>query len=447
MSTSQRNLPVEPHEQPGPAAPAERAAPADPTASSGSSARPGSSVESRSSLPSASSASSARGEGDRLPLSPLLALATAAFLGVLTEALPAGVLPEMAGDLSVGESAMGQALTVYAIATGVSAIPLSKATAAWRRKRLLLTAVGAFAAANTVTAFSSDYALTMVFRFVAGMAAAVVWAELVGYARRLAPPRLRGRAIAITMAGIPLALSLGIPVGTFLGGAFGWRLTFGLVTAVAVVLVGWIAAAVPDHPGQRSEHRAPVLGALRLPGVVPVLFVVATYVLAHNILYTYIATFLDAHGMGDSRDTVLLVFGIASLLSIWVTGAWVDRRLRALTVAGAALFLAAAALLALLAGHPAVVYTAVVLWGLGWGGVATLLQTAVTDAGGDRGQALLVTTWNSFMAAGGAVGGLLLDLRGAGAFPWSVLALLVPALLVVAGARTHGFPARRPGGS
>ncbi|WP_199791331.1 hypothetical protein [Streptomyces sp. 142MFCol3.1] len=51
------------------------------------------------------------------------------------------------------------------------------------------------------------------------------------------------------------------------------------------------------------------------------------------------------------------------------------------------------------------------------------------------------------MAAGGAVGGLLLDLRGAGSFPWSVLALLVPVLPVAAGARTHGFPVRRPGGA
>jgi predicted MFS family arabinose efflux permease len=77
--------------------------------------------------------------------------------------------------------------------------------------------------------------------------------------------------------------------------------------------------------------------------------------------------------------------------------------------------------------------------------VATLLQTAVTDAGGDRGQALLVTTWNSFTAVGGAVGGVLLDGMGPASFPWSVLLLLVPALVVVVASRRHGFPAKRPG--
>ena len=90
-------------------------------------------------------------------------------------------------------------------------------------------------------------------------------------------------------------------------------------------------------------------------------------------------------------------------------------------------------------------YGATVLWGLGWGGMGALLQTAVTDAGGDRAQALLVTTWNSSMAAGGAAGGLLLDTLGPDSFPWSTLALLAPVLAVVLGARAHGFPVERPG--
>lgn len=366
-------------------------------------------------------------------------------MGILTEALPAGVLPEMARDLSVSESAMGQALTVYALATGLAAIPVSAATAAWGRKPLLLLAVATFAIANTITAISGGYVLTMIFRAVAGMAAAVIWAELVGYARRLAPAHLQGRAIAITMAGIPLALSLGIPVGTFLGGMFGWRLTFGLVTVLSVVLLGWISVSVPNHPGQRPEHRESILGALRTPGVVAVLFVVAAYVLAHNVLYTYIAPFINSNHMRDSRDVVLLVFGIASMVSIWITGALVDRRLRTLTIASAVLFVAAAVLLVLRADVSAFVYIAMVLWGLGWGGVATLLQTAVTDAGGDRAQALLVTTWNPSMAGGGAVGGILLGVVGPVSFPWAVLVLLAPVLLVVVAGRAHAFPVKRPG--
>ncbi|WP_328916102.1 MULTISPECIES: MFS transporter [unclassified Streptomyces] len=381
----------------------------------------------------------------QLPWNALLALATAAFIAILTEALPAGMLPDMGRGLSVGDSAMGQALTVYAIASAITAIPLSVATATWRRKPLLMAAVAAIALSNTVTAVSGDYALTMVFRFVAGVAAGFIWALLVEYARRLAPAHLQGRAIAITMTGVPLALSLGIPLGTFLSGVLGWRPTFFLVTVLGVLLLGWILVSVPDLTGHRPEHREPVLRAFARPGVAAVLFVVAAYVLAHNILYTYIATFLDAYRMKGSTDRVLLVFGVASLVSIWVVGAHVDRRLRLLTLASTVLFAAGAVLLALMAGTGLVVYLAMVLWGLGWGGVTTLLQTAVTDAGGAPGQALLVTVWNAFMSAGGAAGGVLLDTLGAKSFPWSVLALLGPVLVVVALSRTHGFPARRAG--
>ncbi|OMI40843.1 MFS transporter [Streptomyces sparsogenes] len=386
-------------------------------------------------------------EQDRkLPLPALLALATAVFITSLTETLPAGVLPAMGADLGVGESAMGQSVTIYAIGTALTAIPLSAATAGWRRGRLLLTAMAGFAVANTVTAASASYPLTMAARFVAGVAAGLAWALLAGYARRMAPAHLRGKAVAIVMTGIPVALSLGVPAGTFLGELLGWRVTFSVITVLAVVLIGWIAALVPDYPGQRREGRAPMLRALTAPGVVPVLFVTLVYVLAHTILYTYIATFLDRLDMGDFTDLVLLVFGAASMVSIWAVGAHIDRRLRGLTIAATLLFAAAAAVLAVPAESRALVYGAAALWGLGWGGVPTLLQTAVADAGGeaaDSAQAMLVTLWNAAMAGGGVVGGILLDLLGSGAFPWSVLLLLAPVLAVVTAARAHGFPAER----
>lgn len=387
-----------------------------------------------------------RPQDQRLPLAALLALATAVFITSLTETLPAGVLPAMSADLNVGESAMGQSVTIYAIGTALTAIPLTAATAGWRRKRLLLTAMAAFAAANTVTAVSANFPLTMTARFVAGVAAGLAWALLAGYARRLAPVHLQGRAIAIVMTGIPVALSLGVPAGTFLGKALGWQVSFLIMTGLTLVVIAWIIATVPDQPGQRQDGRTPMVRTLRVPGVAPVLFVTLVFVLAHTILYTYIATFLDRLGMGGSTDLVLLVFGGASLVSIWYVGAHIHRRLRTLTIVSTLLVAGAAAILAAPAGGPALVYVAAALWGLGWGGVPTLLQTAVGDAGGesaDAAQAMLVTLWNVAMAGGGVVGGILLDLLGSASFPWSVLALLAPVLAVVIASRAQGFPARR----
>ncbi len=394
--------------------------------------------------------SPARDEESKFPWVALLALATAAFVGILTEALPAGMLPEMSTNLAVSESAMGQALTVYAIASAVTAIPLFALTATWRRKPLLLGAIAVISLSNLVTAVSPDYLLTMVFRFLGGVAAGLIWALLVEYARRLAPAHLQGRAIAVTMGGVPLALSLGIPVGTFLSGIFGWRTTFLLVALLGVVLLAWVLASVPDHRGRKAAGgqeagQGSVLHAFTRPGVIAVLFVVAAYVLAHNILYTYIATFLIEYDLRGSISLVLLIFGVASMVSILVVGAQVDRRLRVLTIASTALFAVGTTLLALFAESVPLVFLAAALWGLGWGGVTTLMQTAVTDAGGDAAQALLVTTWNGFMAAGGAVGGILLEVFGPRSFPWSVLLLLIPVLIVVVAGRRHAFPARRPG--
>ncbi|GGN86832.1 hypothetical protein GCM10011579_079050 [Streptomyces albiflavescens] len=150
--------------------------------------------------------------------------------------------------------------------------------------------------------------------------------------------------------------------------------------------------------------------------------------------------------MGGSTDLVLLVFGGASMVSIWIVGAHIDRRLRALTVASTLLVAVAATVLAILADRPALVFVAVALWGLGWGGVPTLLQTAVADAGGDvadAAQAMLVTLWNAAMVGGGVTGGILLDLFGPTSFAWAVLGLLLPVLAVVIVARGHGFPRRR----
>jgi predicted MFS family arabinose efflux permease len=375
-----------------------------------------------------------------------MAMATASFITVLTEALPGGVLPAMSTDLRVSESSMGQAVTIYAIGSAVAAIPLSAATSGWRRKRLLLTTMAGFAIANTITAVSDQYLLTMAGRFIAGVCGGLVWAMMAGYARRMVPNSLHGKAIAVAMAGTPLALSLGVPAGTLLGQALGWRVAFWAMTSLALVVLAWLNVSVPDFPGEARQRRASVVHTLRVPGVAPVLFVVLTVVLAHSILYTYIATFLDRLGMGGSVALVLFVFGAAAVASIWMVGTHIHRRLRPLTIAGTFLFAAAATLLATFADSPAVVYAAAALWGVGFGGMATLLQTALGNAAGaaaDTAQAMLVTLWNTALALGGVVGGLLLDGLGAGSFPLSVLVILVPALVAVVAASGHGFPSRR----
>jgi len=380
----------------------------------------------------------------RLPIASLLALALAGFVTILTEALPAGLLPQISAGLNISEALAGQLVTVYAVGSLVAAIPLTAATQGARRRPLLLSAIAGFVVANTITALSTSYVLTMVARFLAGVSAGLLWALAAGYAARMVPDRQKGRAIAIAMVGTPLALSLGVPAGTFLGNLVGWRLCFGVMSALALVLMVWVRIQVPDFAGQGAGKRSSLRSVWVMPGVRSVLFVVFAFVLAHNILYTYIAPFLASTGMGDRTDLILLVFGLASLVGLWIIGVLIDTHLRALTLASTVLFALAALILGVAATMPIAVYAAVAAWGVAFGGAPTLFQTALAKTAGnaaDVAQSMLVTAWNLAIAGGGIVGGLLLDGVGVDAFAPALLALLAATLIVLRAARHHGFPA------
>lgn len=382
-------------------------------------------------------------EHDRLPIAALLALALAGFITIVTEALPAGLLPQISAGMNISGALAGQFVTLYAVGSLVAAIPLITATQGMRRRPLLLLALAGFVVANTVTAFSVNYVITMAARFLAGVSAGLVWALLAGYAARMVPDEKKGRAIAIAMVGTPLALSLGVPAGTLIGSLIGWRMCFGIMSVMAVGLMVWVRIRVPDFAGLAAGKRLPLRQILTLAGVRPVLFVVLMFVLAHNIFYTYIAPFLASVGMAERTDLILLVFGVASLLGIWVIGVFVDRYLRLLTLISTALFALSAFVLGVMNDMPVAVYMAVAVWGLSFGGAATLFQTAIARNAGDAAdvaQSMLVTAWNLAIAGGGIVGGILLDSLGSTAFSPAVVLLLLSALAVIWATRLHGFP-------
>lgn len=382
---------------------------------------------------------------ERLPVGGLLALATAGFITLMTETLPAGLLPQMSLDLGVSPALIGQLVTFYALGSLLAAIPLILLTQGWRRRPLLLIAIGGFAVVNSVTALSTEYSLILVARFFAGVFAGLLWALLAGYASRMVAPHLQGRAITLAMLGAPLALSIGMPAGTWLGSLLGWRMSFAVMTLLTLGLIGWVLLQVPDFPGLRAQKRLSLGRVLALPGIRSVLLVTFAYVLGHNILYTYIAPFLEPAGLGGEIERVLLVFGLAALLSIWLVGLLIDRWLRELVLASCLLFIASTLLLGLLGDRPVVIYGAVAIWGLSFGGMATLLQTALAKAAGehaDTAQSMLVTLWNLAIAGGGLGGALLLQGPGVATFPWVIGALLLVTLLVALNARRQGFPAR-----
>lgn len=382
----------------------------------------------------------------RLPVWKLLAFTMAGFLAIMTETMPAGLLPQIGQGLGVSEALAGQLITVYALGSVLAAIPVVAATRSWNRRPLLLAAIGGLLVFNTITALSWHYGVTLAARFVAGMAAGVVWGLLAGYARRLVPPQLQGRALAVAGVGQPIALCIGVPLGTWLGTMLDWRGVFWIMSALSLLLLAWIRLTVPDFAGQPARQRLSIRRIATMPGVRPVLLALLAWILAHNILYTYIAPFLASVGLGQRVDAVLLLFGLASLAGIWATGLLVDRCLRALTLASLLLFAIAAWALGLASASPALVLVGIAAWGLSFGGAPTLLQTALADNAGDGAdvaQSMLVTVFNLAVAGGGIAGGLLLESSGPRALPWALAALALLALGIVWSSRTRGFPPGR----
>ena len=379
---------------------------------------------------------------DRLPMSALLALAMTGFICIVTETLPAGLLSQISAGLEISQAIAGQMVTAYALGSLLAAIPLTIATRGWKRRNVLLLTIFGFFIFNSVTALSSNYVLTLVARFFAGVAAGLAWSLLASYARRMVQPHQQGRAMAVAMVGIPLALSLGVPLGTFMGATIGWQTAFGVMSGLALVLIVWVIAKVPDYPGQSAHERLPLKKVFMSPGVRPVLCVVITWMLAHNILYTYIAPFVEQAGLGKRIDLVLLTFGLAALVGIWFAGMLVDRYLRIAILTSLLAFALIALLFGFGAQSPEIIYIGVVVWGITFGGASTLLQTALADAAGSGADVALsmnVVAWNSAIAGGGIVGGILLDSVGVSSFPWSLLALLSVAFLIAWSYHSHAF--------
>jgi len=381
----------------------------------------------------------------KFPLVGLLTLAMTGFLAIMTETLPAGLLLYISHDFDISKSAAGQLVTLYAIGSIIAAIPIIALTKKWSRKRLLLTASIGFFIFNSLTAISTIFWLTLVARLFVGMAAGVVWGMLAGYARRMVIAEYKGRAMAIVLSGTPVALSFGVPLGIFLGSIMDWHIIFGIMSIFSLILIIMIIITVPDFAGQTEGTESNYKTVWHKPGVRPILAVTLFWMGGHNIFYTYIAPFLSSKGI-SRIDISLLVFGVASLISIFIIGATIDKYLRKLAIFSLGLFALDALTFTLAINSVMTLNLEVALWGLSFGGAATILQTALGEAVEEHELDIVMsinaTIWNISIALGAVVGGVLLDKVGVNGFPWVILVMSLIALLIVWRSKRYSFKSK-----
>jgi predicted MFS family arabinose efflux permease len=385
---------------------------------------------------------------ERIPLATLVVLAIVGFVLVAMETMPAGLLPNIAEGLDTSEGTVGLLVSAYALGTVIVTIPAITLTRRMSRKPLLLAAIAGLIAANTVTALTSDVAVSLIARFIAGSFSGIIWGILAAYGRKISPPRAAGLALTIVSTGAPVGFALGTPLGSWLGTTFDWRWAFIDLTLVAVLAGAVLTAIAPHAPGQIARpgiEKFPALRVLRLPGIAIILAVIFTWMLAHNTMYTYVAPYLRTTSGALTVDVQLLIFGIASIGGIVATGALLDRHPRPLLHGSLILFVASA--VALSVGHTSVlaVIAATILWGATFGGASAQLQAALTTAGGpdsDVANSFLPVAFNVAIFVAGILGAALLTQSDGLVLPLVMVAAGSVALVLTFYGRRTAFPTR-----
>ena len=186
-----------------------------------------------------------------MPLS-LLILALSAFAIGTTEFVIMGLLPDVAADLGVSIPGAGWLVTGYALGVAIGAPFMALATAKLPRKAALVALMGIFIVGNLLCAVASDYNVLMFARVVTALCHGAFFGIGSVVAAGLVPANKRASAVALMFTGLTLANVLGVPLGTALGQAAGWRSTFFAVTVIGVVaLIGLIRFL----PTRRDEEK------------------------------------------------------------------------------------------------------------------------------------------------------------------------------------------------
>ncbi|OLZ59456.1 MFS transporter [Streptomyces sp. IMTB 2501] len=331
------------------------------------------------------------------------------------ENLPIGLLGLISVSLRVSLPAVGLLVTGYGVTVAVASVPLAHSVRAVPRRHVLMGLLAALVVSSLLAALATSYWLLLATRLLTALAQALFWAVMGPVAVGLFPPEARGRVVgALSVAG-SLALVLGVPAGTWLGRQSDWRVPVALLAVLGLMSFVTIAVLLP---ASRPEGEPAAYGicpdARRFATVLAAGTLSATGAFAG---YTYLVKFLgDVSGFSPGAVNALFVaFGVACLAGVSITGALLDRCPRAaLTTAVATQGVGMLGLYTTGANRVAAVLF-LVLMGGALGPVFMTTQNEMLHCAPGRTDIALAAnsgTYNAGIAAGAALGGLVLALAG-----------------------------------
>ncbi|WP_458094968.1 MFS transporter [Roseomonas sp. WA12] len=367
----------------------------------------------------------------------VFSLALGVFGLVTAEFLPASLLTPMALDLGVSEALAGQAVTVTALVALVSGLLAASLTRGIDRRVVLIGFTALLIASNLLVAFAPSLTVLLLARILLGIALGGFWSMAAATAMRLVPSALLPRALSMIFSGVSVATIVAAPLGSYLGGMYGWRSTFLLGAAIGAVTLAFQLFALPRLEPRGAARLRTLLEVLLRPGIgIGILGTVLVFG-GHFALFTYIRPFLeDVAGVGlDGLSLMLLGFGLANFAGTLLAGWLLERSLAGTLVLMPVLIGGAALALALLPVGVAGQAVLVALWGMAFGGVPVGWSTWVARAVPDQAESaggMVVASVQLAIAAGAAGGGVVFGFGGvAGVFAAAGAMLLLTAVLVV----------------
>ena len=319
----------------------------------------------------------------------LIALALGGFGIGLAEFVIMGLLPEVAADFSVREATAGWLISGYALAVVVGALLLTAAVTRLERKPVLAALMVLFAVGNLVSALAPDYQLMMLGRIIAALAHGAFFGIGAVVAASLVPANKKAGAIAIMFTGLTAANVLGVPFGTMLGQAAGWRSTFFAITGIGVLsLIGILALVPKAEAGAGTTSPAGLRGELKAFRSGQVWLSILVTILGYGGVFgafTYIAyTLTEVSGFASSAVPWLLVlFGAGLFVGNTLGGRAADKNVDRTLVVVLAVLVAVLGAFALTAqSQPTTIVSIVLLGGFGFATVPGLQMRVMKYASG-----------------------------------------------------------------
>lgn len=385
---------------------------------------------------------------------PQLVLPVAAFVTVTAEALPVGLLRQMAEGLRTSPSQIGLLVAWFAVVAGTTPVLLTSVTRRLDRRSVAVATLVLFAAGCAVSAAAPSFAVVFAARAVLATSHALLFTVGTVMLVRLAAPGRRGGAAGAMMVGASSAFVVGVPAATWFGQVLGWRAAHLLIGAVALLLALVVLAVVPRMPPEPAGAGGRDLGVRALLGCRPLLAVLAVtgvLVLSHFQLFTFLAPFLeDEVGVpSQSLGLVLAVFGAAGVAGSLAGGRLAEARPHALALTAVVVLLGSYVALRLAGSSDFLAVVAVTVWGGAFAVLAVSQQLAVlrlTGHGpsGETGAALHGAVFQGAIATGSAVASALVGAGLLGVLPLTSAAAAVLALAVVVTAGSAYAPPTSP---